>query len=159
MTTKKEQHVDPWHAEAAEGEDKIDYDKLISKKEILHIRRRYDQDIQQQTSQVYSGHGLKLAYSTYVVLRASTRETTAICVQLPIQLASYVYMHICYITIVAKSCYVLILYIATHIIMATLYRYIITCNHVGKVLKAAKQSFQGMISITVYKSRSLYEAI
>ena len=30
-TTKKEQHVDPWHAEAAEGEDTIDYDKLISK--------------------------------------------------------------------------------------------------------------------------------
>lgn len=32
-TTKKEQHVDPWHAEAAEGEDTIDYDKLISKQE------------------------------------------------------------------------------------------------------------------------------
>lgn len=32
METKKEQHVDPWHAEAAEGEDTIDYDKLISKK-------------------------------------------------------------------------------------------------------------------------------
>lgn len=31
METKKEQHVDPWHAEAAEGEDKIDYKKLISK--------------------------------------------------------------------------------------------------------------------------------
>ena len=31
MTAKKEQHVDPWHAEAAEGEDTIDYDKLISK--------------------------------------------------------------------------------------------------------------------------------
>ena len=26
----KEQHVDPWTAVAAEGEDKIDYDKLIS---------------------------------------------------------------------------------------------------------------------------------
>jgi len=26
----KEQHVDPWTAEAAEGEAKIDYDKLIS---------------------------------------------------------------------------------------------------------------------------------
>lgn len=31
METKKEQHVDPWHAEAAEGEDTINYDKLISK--------------------------------------------------------------------------------------------------------------------------------
>ena len=29
MAAKKEQHVDPWHAEAAEGEDKINYDKLI----------------------------------------------------------------------------------------------------------------------------------
>ena len=27
----KEQVVDPWHVEAAEGEDKIDYEKLISK--------------------------------------------------------------------------------------------------------------------------------
>jgi len=26
----KEQHVDPWTAVAAEGEAKIDYDKLIS---------------------------------------------------------------------------------------------------------------------------------
>ena len=26
----KEQHVDPWTAVAAEGADKIDYDKLIS---------------------------------------------------------------------------------------------------------------------------------
>lgn len=26
----KEQHVDPWTAVAAEGENKIDYDKLIS---------------------------------------------------------------------------------------------------------------------------------
>ena len=26
----KEQHVDPWTAMAAEGETKIDYDKLIS---------------------------------------------------------------------------------------------------------------------------------
>ena len=28
---KKEQIVDPWTVSAAEGEDKIDYDKLISK--------------------------------------------------------------------------------------------------------------------------------
>ena len=27
----KEQVVDPWHVEAAEGEEKIDYEKLISK--------------------------------------------------------------------------------------------------------------------------------
>ena len=31
----KEQVVDPWHVEAAEGEDKIDYDKLISKCQLI----------------------------------------------------------------------------------------------------------------------------
>jgi len=29
MAGKKEQHVDPWTAEAAEGESSIDYNKLI----------------------------------------------------------------------------------------------------------------------------------
>ena len=28
---QKEQIVDPWHVSAAEGADKIDYDKIISK--------------------------------------------------------------------------------------------------------------------------------
>ena len=37
----KEQVVDPWHVEAAEGEDKIDYDKLISKCQLIaFIRHR-----------------------------------------------------------------------------------------------------------------------
>jgi len=31
MAGKKEQHVDPWTAEAAEGESSIDYNKLIGK--------------------------------------------------------------------------------------------------------------------------------
>ena len=44
MTTKKEQQVDPWHAEAAEGEDKIDYNKLIGKsgKANRRFARRYE---------------------------------------------------------------------------------------------------------------------
>ena len=37
METKKEQQVDPWHAEAAEGEDTIDYDKLISKEILFFV--------------------------------------------------------------------------------------------------------------------------
>ena len=40
MATKKEQHVDPWHVEAAEGEEKIDYDKLISEHETLETATR-----------------------------------------------------------------------------------------------------------------------
>ena len=34
MATKKEQQVTPWHAEAAEGEDTIDYNKLIGNKNL-----------------------------------------------------------------------------------------------------------------------------
>ena len=37
MATKKEQEVTPWHAEAAEGEDKIDYNKLIGTKYLVCV--------------------------------------------------------------------------------------------------------------------------
>ena len=36
--SKKEQVVDPWTVSAAEGEDKIDYDKLISKDDLSSLR-------------------------------------------------------------------------------------------------------------------------
>jgi len=36
MAGKKEQHVDPWTAEAAEGETSIDYNKLIGQLPTCH---------------------------------------------------------------------------------------------------------------------------